>query len=69
MHQHTKFGKKWLSGSGDTEQTHGQYYSWKDGQSESNILHPHPIPHAYTYMGAGSREGVGVIKKNHFVNQ
>ena len=45
MHHHNKFGKKWLSVSGDTERTWSdtrtelQRDRWMDGQSDSNIPH------------------------------
>ena len=48
IHLHTKFGKKWLSGSGDTERTRSdsrtglQTDGRTDGQSDSNIT-PSPF--------------------------
>ena len=50
LHHHTKFGKKWLSGSGDIERTQEQNYRQKDGLSDSNI---HPPPPLCIYSGGG----------------
>ena len=54
IHHHTKFGKKWLGSSGDTEWT--QSDTWTElqmnRQSDSNI----PSPHVFMTGGGGYKK-------------
>ena len=62
IHHLTKFGKKWLSGSGDIKrnrsdtQTELQMDKRMDGQSDSNIKKNNPI-----YMGGGGITSTSIL--------